>query len=131
MPPPSLIPGTPQDWMMRSRAKLALALAPLPSGGVWEDLCFMAHQAAELAIKAVYMQHGWMFPYIHDLDQLLSGLQTQGLTIPPKVQVSRQLTPYAVEGRYPSIAPQVTQPEYDDAVRIAQDVVDWAESLVP
>ena len=60
--------------MMRSRAKLALALAPLPLGGVWEDLWFLAHQAAELAIKAVYMQHGWLFPYVHDLDQLLNGL---------------------------------------------------------
>lgn len=55
MPPAklSLPPGTPQDWLGRARAKLALAGTPLPPGGVWEDLCYMTQQTAELAIKAV------------------------------------------------------------------------------
>src|SRR5262245_23870716 len=65
MSPPNPIPGTPQDWLTRARAKPALACAPLPPGGCREDLCYMAQQAAELSIKAVYMQHGWLFPYIH------------------------------------------------------------------
>ena len=51
-----------------------LAQVPLPAGGMWEDLCFWAQQAAELAIKAVYQQHGWLFPFIHDLARLLNGL---------------------------------------------------------
>jgi hypothetical protein len=29
---------------------------------MWEDLCFWAQQAAELAIKAIYQRHGWLFP---------------------------------------------------------------------
>ena len=85
MPPPSPAPGTSQDWLDRARAKLVLAQVPLPPGGMWEDLCFWAQQAAELAIKAVYQQHGWLFPFIHDLARLLNGLQLQGLTIPSEV----------------------------------------------
>jgi HEPN domain-containing protein len=130
VPPPNPIPGTAQDWLTRARAKLALALIPLPAGGRLEDLCYMAQQAAELAIKAVYMQHGWLFPYIHTLGKLLDGLIAQGLTIPTDVQDADQLTRYAVETRYPGLVAPVAQNEYDEAVRIAQAVLAWAESLV-
>ena len=41
MPPPSPVPGTPQDWLTRAGA-LALARLPLPAGSLWEDLCFWA-----------------------------------------------------------------------------------------
>lgn len=116
---------------MRARAKLALACAPLPPGGCWEDLCFMAQQAAELAVKAVYMQHGWLFAYTHTLGTLLDGLRAQGLTIPAEVQAADQVSRYAVETRYPGLAAPVTQAEYDDATGIAQAVLAWAESFVP
>ena len=131
MSPPNPIPGTPQDWLTRARAKLALACAPLPPGGCWEDLCYMAQQAAELSIKAVYMQHGWLFPYIHTLGKLLDGLLAQGLTIPADVQEADQLSRYAVETRYPGLVAPVVQDEYDEAVRIAQAVLAWAETLIP
>jgi len=51
-------PGAPKEWLARARGKLALARGPLPPEGYWEDLCYMAQQAAELAIKAVYQQRG-------------------------------------------------------------------------
>jgi HEPN domain-containing protein len=38
----------------------------------------MAQQAAEVSIKAVYMQHGWLFPYIHTLGKLLLLLSGRG-----------------------------------------------------
>jgi hypothetical protein len=36
--------------------------------------CFDAQQAAEKAIKAVFMAQGLAFPYIHDLGRLLTVL---------------------------------------------------------
>jgi len=131
VPPAKPAPGTPQDWLGRARAKLALARTPLPPGGVWEDLCYMTQQTAELAIKAVYMQHGWLFPYVHDLDQLLKGLQARGLTIPPELQQADRLSDYAVETRYPGLVAPVTKADYDEAVLIAEAVLAWAESLIP
>jgi len=62
VPPPSPAPGTAHERLERPRGKLALANQPLPPGGFWEDLCFLTQQAAELAIKAVYQAHGWIFP---------------------------------------------------------------------
>ena len=129
MPPPSPAPGTPQDWLVRAQAKLVLAQVPLPAGGMWEDLCFWAQQAAELAIKAVYQQHGWLFPFI--LAQLLNGLHLQGLTIPAEVQQAQKLTVFATLARYPGLVAPASEANYNKAIKIAKDVVAWAESLVP
>ena len=131
MPPPSPAPGTPQDWLARAQAKLVLARQPLPAGGMWEDLCYMAQQAAELAIKAVYQQHGWLFPFVHDLARLLNGLQQQGLTIPPDVQEAPKLTVYATLARYPGLTTPATQADYNEAIKIAENVVAWSQTLVP
>jgi hypothetical protein len=38
---------------------------------------------------------------------------------------------YATLARYPGLTAPATQVHYDDAVKIAQDVVSWAEPLVP
>ncbi len=50
-----------QDWLARAKGDLALALAPLPEGAFYEDLCFHAQQAAEKAVKAVYQSTNWHF----------------------------------------------------------------------
>ena len=108
-----------------------LAKLPLPTGGFWEDLCFLAQQAAELAIKAVYQQQGWLFPNVHDLDRLLNGLASNGLTIPSDVQRADELSVYAAQARYPGFAPVATQADHADAVIIADAVVAWAKTQVP
>ena len=108
-----------------------MARQPLPPQGFLEDACFFLQQAAELAIKAVYQRHSWPFPYIHDLGQLLDGLENQGMTIPPTVREAEKLSSYAVETRYPGLAPPVTEAEYQEALQIAETVLAWAEALTP
>ncbi len=85
MPPIRPTPGSPQDWITRAKSDLSLARMPLPEGVFYEDLCFHAQQAAEKAIKAVYQLHGLQFKYTHDLDELINGLLTQGILIPPEL----------------------------------------------
>ncbi len=131
MPPPSPAPGTPHDWLARARAKLVLAQVPLPQGGMWEDLCFWAQQAAELAIKAVYQQHGWLFPFIHDLAQLLNGLQLQGLTIPAEVQQAQKLTVFATLARYPGLIAPASEANYNEAIKVAEDGLGIANGQKP
>jgi HEPN domain-containing protein len=131
MQPPNPIPGSAEHWLQRARGKLARARAPLPPGGFLEDLCFDAQQAAELAIKAVYQQQGWMFAYVHDLQHLLDGLRQNGLPIPQAVQEAFRLTDYATVTRYPGPYAPVTQAEYEEAVRIADAVIAWASALIP
>ncbi len=50
---------------------LAQASARLPEVYL-EDLCFQAQQAAEKAIKAVFIARKTPFPYVHDLARLLT-----------------------------------------------------------
>lgn len=85
MPSPDAIPGSAQEWMARARGDLALAKAPLPDGAFLDDLCFHAQQAAEKAVKAVYRHHGWPFRYVHDIEDVLTGLKQHGVVIPPGI----------------------------------------------
>ena len=117
--------------MDRARGKLTLARHPLPPGAFYEDLCFLTQQAAELAIKAVYQAHGWLFPFVHNLGTLLDGLENQGLSIPQEVQDADQLSIYGVQARCPGLPNPVTQAEFEESLRTAEAVLAWAEAFVP
>jgi HEPN domain-containing protein len=129
MPPTDPAPGTALEWLDRAKGKLALAVQPLPKGAFWEDLCFLCQQAAELGIKSVYIVHGWIFPFVHNLGVLLDGLEGQGLTIPPEIQVCDRLSVYAVQARYPGPLNPVTESEFQESLQIAEAVVAWSQSF--
>ncbi len=86
MPQDRPIPGSPGEWLARARGDLALARTPLPEGGFYEDLCFHAQQAAEKALKSVYLHKAWSFRYVHDLEELITGLRQNGLAVPEDVE---------------------------------------------
>lgn len=123
-------PGTPREWLLRARGDLALAGAPLPPGGFYEDLCFHAQQAAEKSLTAVYLDRGWRFQYVHDIEKLLTGLRSEGLEPPKGVIEAVALTGYAFESRYPGPDEPVTKTEYRRALKLAEAVLHWAESLI-
>jgi HEPN domain-containing protein len=130
MPPDKSIPGSVQDWLVRATGHLALAQQPKPAGAFWEDQCFLAQQAAEKAIKAVYQHQELPFRYTHDLEELGKGLEDHGVPIPPVVKEAVILTRYAFETRYPGPFEPVTAEEYHEAVRLATSVVAWAEGSI-
>jgi HEPN domain-containing protein len=122
-------PDDPREWLNRARSNLALARRPI-EGVLFEDQCFDAQQAAEKAIKAVFIHHGLSFPYTHDLARLLRHLKGRGLKIPKYVLESKLLTQFAFELRYPGLAAPVSNREYRHAVRVAERVVSWAEKHI-
>lgn len=64
-------PDDPREWL--KRAKSALALAQVHEEAIYfEDLCFQAQQAVEKAVKAVLIQRGVRFSYVHDIAELLA-----------------------------------------------------------
>jgi HEPN domain-containing protein len=95
-----------------------------------EDLCFEAQQAAEKAVKAVFVRRGVTFPYIHDLDALLQRLERSGVRIPKYVRQADEPTPFAVLMRYPGFTAPGTKRQYRRAVRIAESVLRWAERQI-
>ena len=130
IPPDKTIPGSPLDWLTRAKGNLALAKQPKPEGAFWEDQCFLAQQAAEKAIKAVYQHKHLFFRYTHDLEELGKGLEDNGVPVPSAVKEAVVLVRYAFETRYPGPFEPVTEEEYRETIRLAEAVVDWAESIV-
>lgn len=101
-----------------------------PEGGFYEDLCFHVQQAAEKALKSIYVYHAWSFRYVHDLEELITGLRQNGLAVPEDVQEAVILTSYAFEARYPGVGEPVGEEEYKQALGLAEKVVGWAELQV-
>ena len=119
----------PREWINRARSDLIQATHEVP--GVYiENLCFNAQQAAEKAVKAVLISRSIEFPYVHDLDYLLSLLEDKGEVIPAPIQQANKLTKYAAITRYPGDIDPVTSQEYTEAISIAEAVLHWAEERI-
>lgn len=122
-------PSSPQAWI--ERAESSLALARMQGEGIdLEDLCYQAQQSAEKALKAVFLARGARYPYSHNIDLLLQGLEALGLEIPEPVDSATQLTRYAVDTRYPAFFDPVSEAEYRQALRMAEAVLAWVRSLL-
>lgn len=122
----ALSPDDPREWINRARSDLRLARNRL-DGVYLADLCFHAQQAAEKAIKALLVQRGVRFPYVHDLARLLALLHDAGCAVPEPVLAASELTRYATVARYPGLSDRVSDLQYGEAVRIAEAVLRWAE----
>jgi HEPN domain-containing protein len=95
-------------------------------GILLEDLCYQAQQAAEKALKAVFISKGKLFPFTHDLDRLLLELEGMGMVIDGAADQAGFLTRYAVETRYPYASEPVERAEYGEALHLAESVLAWA-----
>ena len=127
--PDSYVPGSTDEWIAHAKSDLALSQAPLPKGVLLESLCFHAQQAAEKAIKAVYVHQGIRFRYTHDIGELLAGLRKMEISFPDKILEAAALSDYSGQ-RYPGPAEPVTEEEYREAVKQAESVLFWAEKLI-
>ncbi len=122
--------GTPEEWIKRAKSNLAIARQPATEDIYLEDLCFETQQAAEKALKAALLSKNIPFRFVHDLSELLTLLDQHGLSLPEDIKAAATLTDYSVEARYPGPFEPVTEDEYREALRIAETVVAWAESLI-
>ena len=121
-------PSDPWEWIRRARSNLARARShPGDPEILYEDLCFDAQQAAEKAIKAIFISRQIDFPPIHSIADLLTLLDDHGLPVPEDIRGSIILTQYAVATRYPRRGEDVTPEQHEQAIRLADGVVKWAE----
>jgi HEPN domain-containing protein len=119
--------GTSYDWLRRAKSNLIRARQPKPEDVLWEDLCFDTQQAAEKALKAVLVARRIPFRFVHDIAELLTLLENQGIILPEEIKASAGLTDYSVESRYPGPFEPITEEEFEKALQIAEAVVTWAE----
>jgi HEPN domain-containing protein len=129
MPHSSRKAGDPHVWLQVAKADLAMAIAPLPPGGMYEQLCFHAQQAAEKSLKGVLLNLGIVFPFTHNL-QALIDLCPADISMPAGIEEIVDLNAYAVLTRYPGELEPVDDSDYDRAIQLARTVVDWAEGIL-
>lgn len=93
------------EWPGKARADLAAARfrrsnAEIPT----EIVAFHDQQAAEKALKGLYVVRGDVPPHVHDLRALLSRLTDASLSL----DAAEALTPFAVLSRYPGFSVTVS-----------------------
>ena len=131
MPPESGAAPAHATWLRHARSNLARAKAGRVVPDILHgDCCFDAQQAAEKAVKAVLIAWGVDFPKTHAIARLLDIAGQAGIAVPADVRESAALTAYATDARYPGAAEDIDDDEYRDAIRLAEQVVRWAEAAV-
>lgn len=76
----------------------------------------------------MFISNTILFPYIHNINTLLTILEMEGLGIPERIWVVSKLTVYATGTRYPGFE-AISHSEYLEAIRYARDAVAWAEEI--
>lgn len=122
--------GSPIDWLKRGKSNLIRAKQSKPKEVYWEDLCFDAQQAVEKSLKALLLYYKMPFRFVHDIAELLTTLEQNGIGLPEYIREGAELSDYAVESRYPSPMEPVTEDEYIKAVKTAEAVVSWVEKQI-
>ena len=109
-------------WLGYAESDLRAAKTLLESEDFFShQICFLAQQCGEKAIKAVLVFEDVYFPKNHDLDRLRDLIPT-GWKVKEQFPDLAELTIWAVESRYPGNTPDVTEGEAKDALKLAEAV---------
>lgn len=123
-------PVAPDDWLKHAASDLKLGNLGRNQDVLPEQLCFHAQQATEKALKAVLVSRGLEFPLTHDLEALLEILKGAGVPLPAAMNDIDELTPYAVEPRYPGVWQPILPTDVDRAFRLAEAALAWAGKMM-
>lgn len=119
-------------WIESAKRTLKSAESDL-EGADYNWACFKAHQASEMAVKALL--HGLGLPaYGHSVSRLLSDLAPRGIDVSDGVMRSAKiLDRYYVPTRYPNAWAEGAPHEYyakvdaEESLSQAGNVLEWVE----
>ncbi len=124
-------PGSPQEWLRHAESDLLLAKLGADNEDVLTaQVCFHAQQAIEKALKGLLIQRGLRFPPVHDLEQLLEIAQRAKIDLPDWAEELLDVTPYAVETRYPGYWDDILPAERDRALELATMTLAWVRQYL-
>lgn len=125
------LPASSDEWLKHALSDLKLArLGQKKKDILHQQTCFHAQQAAEKAFKAVLLHRKVDFPLTHDIEELMDIFDKAGIPLPSDFQDAGILTPYAVETRYPGHWDEITEKEVNEAIKLAEKIVKWAEENI-
>jgi HEPN domain-containing protein len=111
-------------WMTYAKSDIDAAYALLEKGDFFpRQICFMAQQAGEKALKAILIFLEIPFPHTHDLDRVRE-LIPEGWEIKEKFPELYDLSVWAVDSRYPGHTPDVVEYEARETLLLAEAIYD-------
>ncbi len=126
-----MVPQRTADWMEQAREDLSAAKDML-STGHYAWCCFLCHQAAEKALKAL-LEHLRSPTPGHNLLRLLSVISSF-IDVPGNVRrACTVLNRYYIPTRYPNAFPSgapvhmFDRSDAEEAIRYAEEVIGFAE----
>ena len=117
-----------EEWIERAKSNLELAQSKIIRHIHYEDLCNQTQQAAEKAIKGLLIYFDVEPEFTHNIGKLLVELE-KFTEIPANIRAAMNLTKYAVFTKYPGEYDEISKEEYEKAVKIAQECLDWVENI--
>ena len=114
------------SWLDRAKSSLAISKNKSDDSIFYEDLCFQAQQAAEKALKGMLIFYDIEPERTHNLVLLIKDL-SKHITIPIEINEAAILNDYAVQTRYPGDYTPIEEEEYKNAIKIAENCVNWIE----
>jgi len=111
------------QWLDKAAADFDAAEQLSAQGGRFREIiAFHCQQAVEKYLKALLVRRQVEFPKTHDIAKLLDQVATVNANIAESLRDADVLTPFGVEVRYPSEAPEVLQGGETEAIGIARRV---------
>ena len=112
-----------REWLQKAEGDFKTAAHLLQSGTDFLDgATFHSQQAAEKYLKALLVWHQIEFPKTHDIEALLKLAGKADDKIPEILREAAILTPYGVDYRYPGDYPNVSRPDAEQALDLAERV---------
>jgi len=107
---------------------LEYAKVPISGRMRMANSCYMAHQAAEKALKAYLIFLGEDPPWKHDLELLLKRIKSLGIAVPSNVDFSIAILNPFGGVRYPGDDPEPDAAERNLAINSAEIIVQWVNN---
>lgn len=121
-----------KDWFEQAKDDLKHAKNSLKIGDYgWA--CFASQQAAEKAVKALYMKNNSV-AWGHSITELLEGLPEEIKPDEKLIEKAKILDKYYIPTRYPNAHPSgpaykfYTKKEAEEAIKICEEVIDFCVS---
>lgn len=128
------MPERSADWYKQAERDLASAKAQIDAG-FFEWSCFIAQQAAEKAIKAVYQKLG-ADAWGHAVTELLTGLGERLTVSQYLLDKAKALDKYYIPARYPNgwvsgfPGQYLTKKDAEDAISDSGEILRFCKGLL-
>lgn len=128
------MPERSKDWFKQAKRDLESAKNQREDG-FFEWACFIAQQAAEKAVKAVYQKLG-AEAWGHSILDLLNGLKEK-LEVPEALfDQGRRIDKFYIPARYPngwatgSPSEYITKEDAENAISDSEEILQFCEGLL-